>query len=406
MVIPRNLHHVLVQHVDTFRQMAFLSGPRQVGKTTTIRHVLSQYENTNYLSWDDFSDRRIILDGTTSLSQHLNLAELISTPRICAFDELHKYSEWRDFLKGIFDGNPLLRILVTGSASLSVFSRGGDSLRGRYFGYTMHPLSVAELAHGGELTANESELTAPRELPNDQWDALLSFGGFPEPFAQASQTFHGRWSMTSNEQLFQEDIRDLTRIQELSQIEMLALRIQRQVGQLTSYSTFARDIRSTVPTIQRWIDVLESLYYCFRVTPWHRNVAGSLRKEPKYYLWDWSQVRDAGARAENLVASALLKFTRWRTEQGLGEHSLHFVRDKQKREVDFVVVRDDRPWILVEVKSGASKSLPKHLHHFQKQTRAAYAFQVSVESDYVDRDCFSETSPIIVPAKTFLSQLV
>ena len=128
----------------------------------------------------------------------------------------------------------------------------------------------------GEISSNERGLTTPRELPNDQWDASLRFGGFPEPFTQASQSFHGRWSMTSNEQLFREDIRDLTRVRELSQIEMLALRIRHQVGQLTSYSSFARGVRSTVPTIQRWIDVLESLFYCFRIKPWQRNVAGSL----------------------------------------------------------------------------------------------------------------------------------
>ena len=386
--------------------MAFLSGPRQVGKTTTTRQLLSRYENTFYINWDNFSDRRRILDGLESFSEHIGLTKLGGEQQICAFDELHKYTEWRDFLKGIFDGNPHVKMMVTGSARLSVFSRGGDSLRGRYFTYDMHPLSVAELAHDGRVSSNQSGLSNPSDLPNDQWHALMTFGGFPEPFTKASQTFHGRWSMTSNEQLLREDIRELTRVQELSQIEMLALRIQRQVGQLTSYSSFARDIRSTVPTIQRWIDILESLYYCFRVTPWHRNVAGSLRKEPKHYLWDWSQVRDRGARAENLIASALLKFTRWRTEQGHGVYALHFLRDKQKRGVDFVVIRDERPWILVEVKSGAGSSLSKRLHHFQRNTGAQHAFQVAVNADYIDKDCFDETGPIIVPAKTFLSQLV
>ena len=386
--------------------MAFVSGPRQVGKTTTIQQVLRHYENSTYMNWDDFTDRQIILGDFSSFTHHIGLDRLNDEQCVCAFDELHKYTEWRDFLKGAFDGNLNLRVLVTGSARLSVFSHGGDSLRGRYFAYSMHPLSVAELAHGGRTDSNELGLTNPHSLPNDQWDALLRFGGFPEPFLQASQTFHGRWSMTSNEQLFREDIRDLTRIQELSQIEMLALRMRHQVGQLTSYSSFARDIRSTVPTVRRWIEVLESLYFCFRVSPWHANIAGSLRKEPKYYLWDWSQVRDEGAKFENMVASALLKFTRSRTEEGHGDYGLYFLRDKQKREVDFVIVRDEKPWVIVEVKSRARASLSSHLYYFQRQTGAQHAFQVAADAEYVDKDCFDETAPIIVPAKTFLSQFV
>lgn len=398
------LSDTIVSHIDAYRQMVFLSGPRQVGKTTAIRQILSQFDNTIYLDWDNFTDRRSILEGSDSLSELIGTDRLRDSPMVCAFDEIHKYSEWRDFLKGIFDGNPNLKILVTGSASLSVFSRGGDSLRGRYFGYTMHPLTVAELAHDKNSEILELGLAYPRKLANDQWNALIRFGGFPEPFVQASETFYGRWKMTSNDQLFREEIRDLTRVQELSQIEMLALRIQRQVGQLTSYSSFARDIRSTVPTVRRWIEILESLYYCFRVTPWHDNVSGSLRKEPKYFLWDWSQVEDAAAKVENLVASTLLKYVQSRNEHGYGSCALHFIRDKHKREVDFVVVQDNKPWLLVEVKISERASISRNLHYFHKKTSAPYALQVAFDAEYVDRDCFASTTPIIVPAKTFLSQ--
>lgn len=187
---------------------------------------------------------------------------------------------------------------------------------------------------------------------------------------------------------------------------MLAIRVQRQVAQLTSYLTFARDIRSSVPTVQRWVEILESLYYCFRVTPWYVNVARSLRKEPKYFLWDWSQVQDEAARFENMVACALAQYVRSCTEQGLGIFALHFLRDKQKREVDFLVVRDEKPWFLVEVKSSSRAPLSKHLHYFQEQTGARHAFQVAADADYVDQDCFQYQKPIIVPARTLLSQLV
>lgn len=405
MIIKRSVTTVLKQHFEMFRQMAFLSGPRQVGKSTVTRQVLSQFSNSNYFNWDEFSHRRQILDEFSVFTQQLRLDELGDSQLLCAFDELHKYGEWRNFLKGLFDSYPDLRILVTGSAQLPVFSRGGDSLRGRYFSYTLHPLSVGELVSVGDADANLDGLSSPREIPDDQWEALLRLGGFPEPYVNGTDSFHRRWSMTANDQLFREEIRDLTRVQELSKVEMLAIRIQHQVGQLTSYATFARDIRSTVPTIQRWVEILESLYYCFRVTPWHTNVARSLRKEPKYFLWDWSQVKDESARFENMVACALSKFVRCCTERGLGLYELYFLRDQQKREVDFLVVRDGKPWFAIEVKIDSSARLSKNLAYFQAQTGAQHAFQIDKDAQYVDQDCFQTGKPIIVPAKTILSQL-
>ena len=151
---------------------------------------------------------------------------------------------------------------------------------------------------------------------------------------------------------------------------------------------------------------MEALYFCFRVSPWHSNVARALRKEPKYYLWDWSQVKEPGARAENMVASALLKAVHWWTETGQGKFALHFIRDKQKREVDFLIARDNHPWLLVEVKPGENTRLSNSLDYFQRQVGARHAFQVAFNMDFVERDCFEIRQPIIVPAKTFLAQLV
>jgi predicted AAA+ superfamily ATPase len=274
---------------------------------------------------------------------------------------------------------------------------------GRYFPYTLHPVSVAECVHGKTATQLVAE---PGRIESDQWDALWRFGGFPEPFLKSNQRFFNRWRSLRNEQLFREDLRDLTRIQELGQLEILAGLLRSQVGQLTSYSYLAKNARVSVDTVRRWIATLESLFYCFTVKPWHRNVARALRKEPKYYLWDWSQVEDPGARAENLVACALLKAVHWWTETGQGEFGLYFIRDKQKREVDFLVTRNRDPWFLVEVKYSEKAALASTLRYFQDQTLAEHAFQVAMNARFIDQDCFTRTRPVMVPAKTFLSQLV
>ena len=400
----RHLLDSLVAHYRDHRQMIFLSGPRQVGKTTLAKSLHEHFTSGYYFNWDNPNHRELILKGPEEIARHAGLERLQTDPPLCVFDELHKYRHWRNFLKGFFDQyETQTKTLVTGSASLATFKRGGDSLMGRYFPHTLHPVSVAECT---KSRISDSIIQSPVRIDDEKWNALWHFGGFPEPFLKAEQRFYNRWRKLRTEQLFREDLRDLTRIQELGQMEILAELLRRHAGQLTSYSSLSKAVCVSLDTIRRWISTLEALYYCFAVRPWHHNVARALRKEPKYFLWDWSQVESPGARAENLVASALLKAVHWWTESGQGDFALHFVRDKQKHEVDFLVCRDRQPWLLVEVKSSGNAGLTDSLYYFQKQTKARHAFQVAMDAEFIDRDCFKQSTPIIVPGKTFLSQLV
>lgn len=401
--MKRVYEHIAKEHFEGNRQMLFLMGPRQVGKTTTARQSAEQLGAMIYLNWDNSDDRRRILAGPAAIAETLDLDRLQEDVPVCVLDELHKHGRWKELLKGLFDTyGDRARFLVTGSARLDVFKAGGDSLMGRYFGHRMHPLSVGELVDPklpGDLVRPPSPVT------DDAFDALLRFGGFPEPFLRADTRFWRRWSRTRDAQLFKEDLRDLTQVRELGQVEVLAELVRERSGQLTSYSSLARAIGASVDSVKRWLGILEALYFCFSLRPWHRNVARSLRKEPKYFPWDWSQTPGEGARAESFVASALLKAVHLWTDRGEGELGLFFIRDKEKREVDFVVVRDGEPWFLVEVKSSGKVGLSPHLAHFQQQTGAAHAFQVALDLPYVDRNCFERSEPIIVPARTLLSQL-
>ena len=402
--MQRQLLDVLREHYLKDRQMLFLSGPRQVGKTTVAQQLGDQFPTGGYFNWDNPAHRMGILRGPEEIAARLGLDRLLAQAPFCTFDELHKYRHWRNFLKGFFDEyEGRVHVLVTGSAHLNAFRRGGDSLMGRYFPYTLHPLSVAECTG---TRVEDSLLQMPHRIAEDQWQTLWRFGGFPEPFLKAEQRFYTRWRKLRTEQLFREDLRDLTRIQELGQVEMLAMVLRDRIGQLTSYSKLAGDIRVSVDTVRRWIATLESLYYCFSVRPWHKNVTRALRKEPKFYLWDWSLVDDPGARAENFVASALLKAVHWWTQGGYGDFNLHFIRDKQKREVDFLVTRDRQPWFMAEVKTSGKSRLSESLALFQSQTGARHAFQLAFDLEYVERDCFELHNPIIVPARTFLAQLI
>ena len=401
MPVPRIYDALLAEHLKSNRQMAFLGGPRQVGKTTTGR-----VHSDAYVNWDNLDDRELILAGPGALAERLGLDRLRAARPTVLLDELHKYPRWRQFLKGLFDVYAdAARFVVTGISRLDIYRRGGDSLMGRYFFYRMHPFSLAEVLTQ-ELPEPERIVRRPRRFQASAWSSLWRYGGYPEPFLKRDRRFARRWQALRHHQLVREEVRDLTRVQQLDQLELMARFLAERSGQQLVFGNLARQIRVSEDTVRRWTATFCDLHLGFLVRPWHRNVTRSLRKEPKWYLRDWSSLRDPGARAETLVACHLLKAVEGWTDLGLGDFELGYLRDKEKREVDFVVVRDGEPWFLVEAKWGEAPLSPS-LKYFQDQTGAPFAFQVELGMEYVDRDPFAQPGrPLIVPARTFLSQLL
>lgn len=395
---------IIKEHFQRHQQMIFLIGPRQAGKTTVSLMAKEFSSQFSYLNWDNLDHRKIILEGVNSVASFAGLDKLTSEVPIVVFDEIHKYGKWKTFLKGFFDTyKEKVKIIVTGSSRLDVYKRGGDSLMGRYFSYRLHQLSIAELKR---VDLSGKEINEPFQSKSHDFEKLLKNGGFPEPFIKDDPRFLNRWKTLRQEQLIREDIRDLSRIQELGQMELLAEILKHHTGQLTNYSKLSNKINVSSDTIRRWIKTLQSFFYCFTVQPWSKNIPRALIKEPKTYLWDWTGVDEEGSRVENLLASHLLKAVHCWTDCGLGQYGLWFIRDKEKREVDFLVSRDKKPWFLVEVKLSSKGGISKNLTFFQDKIKAKHAFQVVFDMEYVARDCFKHTEPIIVPARTFLAQLV
>ncbi|MCG8554799.1 MAG: ATP-binding protein [Proteobacteria bacterium] len=399
MPIPRLYDVLLTEHLQAHRQMVFVTGPRQVGKTTTCRRLDPRCK---YLNWDDEDDRRLITRGPSAIVAALSLGQLSDRPALLVIDEIHKYRRWRTLLKGLFDKHAdRLRIVVTGSSRMDVYRRGGDSLMGRYLLYRMHPLSVGELVHPGLLAR---EVRPPERLGPRRFKALYKHGGFPEPYAKDDSRFSRRWRSLRFAQLVREDVRDLSPIQDLAQLELAFALLRERSGCQLSYSSLARNVNVSVDTVRRWVAAACTLHYGFLVRPWFRNVAKSLRKEPKWFLRDWSAISDPGQRYETFVACHLLKSVQAWQDAGLGDYELRYLRDKDKREVDFLVVRDGEPWFMVEAKQSEAR-LSDHLAHFQRQTRARHAFQAVLSRNHVAASCFGRTDPCVVPASTLLSQL-
>ena len=401
--MKRIYQELIFQHLSQLRQMVFLMGPRQVGKTTLSLESASEWPKHFYFNWDNAAEKLLYIKGPDAIARQAGLDELTEQKPVLIFDEIHKFGKWKNFLKGFFDlYEKKTKIIVTGSARLNIYKKGGDSLMGRYFYYRIHPLSVAEIASPNLI---QEEIRPPAPIAESDWTALLEHGGFPEPFIQRSKAFSRRLRAIRKDQLFREDIRDGTRIQELGQLELLAELLRKQAAESMDYQSLAKKVGVSIDTIRRWLEVLKSFYYCFSIHPWSKNITRSLIKEPKLYLWDWSLVDEEGHRNENLVASHLLKATDFWNDRGFGEYGLYYLRTKDKIETDFLVTKNRKPWFLVEVKTKA-KGLSPALYHFQKETEAPHAFQVAFDLPFVNKNCFEEKGPILVPAQTFLSQLV
>jgi len=358
---------------DLKAKMVFVGGPRQVGKTTLARILVgAQFEETAYFNWDNKAERRQIM-----AAQWPGAAELI------ILDEIHKFSGWKRFIKGEYDVHKdKYRFLVTGSARLDIYRKGGDSLQGRYHYYRMHPFTLAELAK------EKSPIEPFKELPIDtvhhqEFATLERFGGFPEPlFSQNDRTLR-RWHSERNERLFREDIRDTEMIRELGKMQVLSDMLPSKVGALLSINNMREDLEVSHRAVSHWLNILESFYYHFRVYPFSRTSFRALKKEPKLYLWDWSEVTDEAARFENLVGSHLLKLVHWLHDHEGFKTGLYFLRDTSKREVDFLVTVDEKPWFAVEVKLN-DDSLAPNLRYFREKLNIPFAYQV-LKKPGVDR---------------------
>ncbi len=378
----------------TAGKMVFVGGPRQVGKTTMAKNIgKTDYHDFAYLNWDSREDRRNILAGSFPAESQMII-----------FDELHKYRQWKNYLKGLYDKNDSAKqFLVTGSARLDLYRRGGDSLMGRYHYYRLHPFSLREMAGiapeitiGQELgfLKNQPELFIDKEL-------LFKFGGFPEPLFAQDELVWRRFQNERTDRLIKEDIRELETLRDLSKLQIMADLFPDKVGSLLSLNSLREDLEITYKTISLWAQILENFYFHFRLYPYANNKIKSLRKQPKMYLWDWSQVSNDGARLENMVASHLLKFTHYLHDAQGWKAELFYWRDLDGREVDFVVSVDGELWMAVEVKSS-DKEISQPLSYFKKKTGVKFAYQL-VDERNVDA---VKDGIRIMSVEKFLSGLV
>lgn len=326
---------------DLSKKMVILVGPRQVGKTHLSKIIAKKFQSSIYLNWDQVTDRSIILKQNW-----------LSQTDLLILDEIHKMPKWKNYLKGLYDTKPShLKILVTGSARLEVFKKAGDSLAGRYFPQHLFPLSPSEL----------TQLKMPVDLKR-----LMVRGGFPEPYLAETDEEAARWRLQYIDSLITIDVLDFEKIHDLSAIRTIFELLRSRVGSPVSYESIARDVQLSPNSVKKYIKILESLYVIFRIYPYSKNIARSLLKTPKIYFFDTALVKKGvGEQFENLTAVNLYKHMMAKRDY-VGENiTLHYLRDKEKREVDFALAKDDLITEIIEAKYAES-SISAHLIHFSK----------------------------------------
>jgi uncharacterized protein len=365
--------HVLA---DLSSRMVFIGGPRQVGKTTFALRFLPEPSvvHPGYLNWDNPKARQGLLRG-----------ELPHSSGCIVFDEIHKFARWRNLIKGFYDTRKEgVSFLVTGSARLDYYSKGGDSLQGRYHYYRLHPFSLLELN--------------PDPAKSDL-DHLLRYGGFPEPCLRGEERFWRRWQRERQQRVIYEDIRDLEHVREISMVELLTEDLPSRVGSPLSIKSLKENLQVAHETVARWLEILERMYYCFRIPPYGAPKIRAVKKEQKLYLWDWSLVESKGARLENFLACQLLKYCHFIEDTQGHRMELRFLRDTDLREVDFVVLKDKKPIFAVECKSGQDNLSPA-LGYFRERTPVADMYQV-----HLGTKDFEKQGIRVMPLFRFLKEL-
>jgi len=388
------------------KSMVFISGPRQAGKTTLARLISRSFVNSLYFNWDIARDRALFVENPTFFE---SIDRRDTSIPLVILDEIHKHGNWKNYLKGVYDQfHGDYQFLVTGSGRLDLYRKGGDSLAGRYLLFHLWPFTLAELA--GRNIAADTFWRNPLQISmehsgelRDIWLGLSELGGFPEPFLSGRKATYRRWSNTYSRQLIREDIRDLTGIKAIGDIETLYFLLPSKIGSPLSAGSLANDLRVSYNTVRSWLDVFQRFFLVFSISPWTGKIARAIQKERKVYLWDAPLIKDAGARFENMVACDLWRAVTLWSDMGYGTFDLHFVKNKEQQEVDFLISRDRAPFLLIETKLS-DKSPSPALRKFQKMLRVP-AVQLTNEGEVFQIQKNGDQSILVAPAHGWLAGL-
>ena len=391
-MLKRHLSQIVFS--DTFhQQMRFVAGPRQCGKTVLVqKYQQSINQNQLYFNWD-YRETRLNYQADSSFFLH-------SLPDVPAykdsywfcFDEIHKYPKWKNILKEIYDKyHQKYQFVITGSVRLDMFRKSGDSLAGRYFLFRLNPLMLSEYI--GTVLAKIEHISTPEDfisacLSNnhyyqDELDNMLLFSGFPDPLINQSKAFHNKWKNSLIDRIIYEDLREISQVHDLESISRLLLLIPERIGSPVSVNALSNALQSSYNATQNYMRLLELAYIMFTISPYHERIERTVTKEKKGYLFDWTHIKDPGARFENFVALELKALVDLLVDRG-ADFSLFYIRSKDGKESDFLICKDKEPWLIVEAKLSKT-NIDSHHYNFARKLGNIPVVQIIQESNVAEQ---------------------
>lgn len=394
------------QELAAGKSMVFLSGPRQAGKTTFAKLIARSFTNNCYFNWDIAEHRTLFFENPAFFE---NIKRMDSSKPLIIFDEIHKYRDWKNYLKGIYDQfHGDYKFLVTGSGRLDIYQKGGDSMAGRYYLFHLFPFTIAELGKRNafitDFLADPLRISMERNSElREMWERLAALSGFPEPYLSGKANTYRRWSNTYSHQMIREDIRNMVDLRSVTDAETLYLLLPSRVGSPLSISSLAGDLHVSYNSIHNWLSVFERFFLVFTIPTWTGKISRAIQKEKKIYLWDYPRIKDPSVRFENMVAAEVFRAVALWNDMGYGDFSLHFIRNKEHQEVDLMIANNREPFLLLEAKLTDIQP-SKSLIYFQR-TLNIPAVQLTGSGDGYNLVSNGISKILIAPAYQWLSQM-
>jgi predicted AAA+ superfamily ATPase len=332
-MINRVLSDIVRNRLGSGKAIVIL-GPRQVGKTTLIRHVLkSRMDDTLWLNADEEDVRLMLSEASTA-----RLRALIGNKKIVVIDEAQRVHDVGIKLKLITDGIPEVQLMVSGSSALEIANRINEPLTGRKWEYNLYPISFEEMAlHHGLL--DESRLIPHRLVFGYYPDVINYAGDEREVLTQLADSF------------LYKDILSHEAFRKTDKLVNLLKALAFQVGSQVSYNELSKLVGLESRTVEKYIELLEQSFVIFRVSGFSRNLRTELKKGKKIYFYD-NGIRnalignlnhlesrsDVGALWENFVFSERKKYLQYHRMHA----QMYFWRTTEQQEVDYLEEMDGK----------------------------------------------------------------
>ena len=355
------------------RRVLLLSGPRQCGKTTLARELESN--ETEYRTLDDGTLREAAENDPQGFIKRRTKTLIV--------DEVQKIPSLLSAIKKAVDEDTRPgQYILTGSTNIQSLPTVRESLAGRIAKIRLRPLAQGEIEKNASRFIDSAfKHSFSRSNTHYDRDALLEIafrGGFPEPMLLQDRG-RKRWHTDYVNAILERDLKEIARIQRKNTMRELVHTLAAWSGKFMGLSAIGSGLSIRRPTLESYINALETLYLIERVYPWTKTDYARVGKRSRLFMvdsglmasqlsWKMDQVRLDSDRSGKLIETFAFNEIAAQVDAGEGRYELFHYRDREKREIDFLIEREDNALLGIEIKAGSAveKKNFNHIRWFQK----------------------------------------